>query len=302
MPNWKTLIKVIFVLCALFWVGYQTDFPQVWSHLQGAHILRFIIAVLMLQVVFVLQSLRWKHSILKIYQKKIPLSKVYQITLEGHLFNFILPSSIGGDIVKASSMSQLISSLKESYVSLISNRVQGVLSLFILYWMGYGLGHFLSLLQTIPYEIHLGVVLFQLLVFAGFGMAQIPYFQKLSPHIKILTQTKTYTQGFFLSFLTQLTLIITEYFVYYSVIGEVHFYQIFIIIPILYLILMIPLSIGGMGLREISAISLFTLWGISQEQIIAGVAMSYLLAVTGIIVALASYIYQYQSRKSHGTV
>lgn len=65
---------------------------------------------------------------------------------------------------------------------------------------------------------------------------------------------------------------------------------------------MIPLSIGGMGLREISAISLFTLWGISQEQIIAGVAMSYLLAVTGIIVALASYFYQYQSRKSHGTI
>jgi hypothetical protein len=111
---------------------------------------------------------------------------------------------------------------------------------------------------------------------------------------KIYTTVKEYRQAkiallksFLLSLLLQADLALTWYLVGYAVGARISVIYYFLYIPIVGLITMIPVTIGGLGIRENSFVAFFTAAGLSGVQ---ATSTSLLYLVINLIYALIGSI------------
>ncbi len=111
-------------------------------------------------------------------------------------------------------------------------------------------------------------------------------FHELIGHYK--TQKGPFARATFWAFLLQLNVV-----VYYFLIGralhlDIHFVDYFIFIPLVLIILTIPITISGLGLREESYIEIFKFYGISAQAAVSfsliGVAFNLVIGLIGGII------------------
>ena len=61
---------------------------------------------------------------------KISFSKLVELRFLGSFFNNLLPSNIGGDVIRAVGLSRYLSNAKDSWASILLSRFMGVLAVF----------------------------------------------------------------------------------------------------------------------------------------------------------------------------
>ncbi|MFC1850076.1 lysylphosphatidylglycerol synthase transmembrane domain-containing protein [candidate division CSSED10-310 bacterium] len=207
---------------------------------------------------------RWQ---LLLKSQDIRLSK-YALTLlylEGFFFNTFLPGSVGGDIVRAYKVST--EKLKSMAVILIE-RGSGILCLFI-FVSTVTVFYSHRIPDTIPLKAYLAplailltlfiLTTFYFLIFmgrsgsnqdqkSGFFMAKL---SKFHAALRIYKSNKmVLLQVFGLSFLLQLNVVIHYYFIMKSLYINIPLSFTFFAIPVIHFILMLPISINGIGVRE----------------------------------------------------
>lgn len=189
----------------------------------------------------VTMAYRWQILLkLKGYQE-IPYANAFSGYLSGAFFSIFLPGAIGGDVFRIKYLADLIGiSLKKSTMIALIERVFGLTSLAIIFAVG--LWFSFDLLSE---QIEIGNFSWVLIILLPL-FVYIKY--KISKYINI--NYKYYILVLSVSALSPLADIALVYLFLSVLNSTVSFVFLLSIMPIVYISTALPISIGGLGVRE----------------------------------------------------
>lgn len=291
LKQFSILAKIALSGALLYLVLKIADPKASFDHLRQANLYMFFAAYLGLQFVFFLQALRWKALVDPICTQNISLGAYYYHNLLGHFYNQFLPTSIGGDAVKSYSLGRKISNQYASLTSILINRWMGLIWILIFFWSFYLING--QKILNRDFQITILVTTCFAIAFALFFYFKKNFKEnfigkKLNPLLEAIQKFNKITlfKNFIFSGLMQFAIFGVEFLVYKSVGLNISFIDILSLMPIVYLVTLLPISISGYGLREGIFIYLFTHIAQNSESLcLSGVWLSYLLSISQAILA-----------------
>ncbi len=232
----------------------------------------YLLLILLFLVSQLLKSYRWK-ILLEIMEVQESLGTLYRIFLYGQVLNIILPTSIGGDTARIAYLINKYPSKKSAGVSAtLLDRVMGLFALVLIAVCALPFSRilgpderlliFLGLLLLIAVSVFLILGRFEPLVRWILGREFFPdRIGKLVERAwQVLQEFRGSPGGLSRAFLAALAIQmlenISQYGIFFAVGVLIPLPDVFVAIPLVNLISMIPISLGGVGLREISLVSL----------------------------------------------
>ncbi len=277
----KFLIKLtVSVLLFSYIVLYKVDLIEFFSIIKKTDLFYLFLAFLLFFVGIYISVLRWDIMFGFEGETSPGIKTLFSSYMVANFFNLFLPTRFGGDIVRISDTRESTGSTVRSTGIVIAERLNGIMVLFLfalfssLYYVAVGIRN-----QFVFFV--LGVGLLGVLSIA-FAFSEIPL--KIVSKIKFLPErlklkvvefTKTinrykkdkklFFKITFYSFLLQLNVIIHYYFIGKALDLRLSFLSYFTFIPVLLVVLSIPISVNGLGLREGSLILMFKSFSIQPE-------------------------------------
>jgi len=244
--------------------------------------------------------------LLKGVGKNISSKTVAISFLGGLFFNIFLPSTIGGDSTRVIDLSFHTKDSSFVLASVILDRLSGLLGLSLIALFSCIFGFVSGLVKNIIF-LYITVIIFLILVLVLAILFSQKFFNKIINNLIKIKKVNDYLQRFFQSyncllfqkkFLFQsliLSLIIQGgvslacYFIGLSLNIKLNIIYYLIFIPLVTLIATIPISFGGLGIRENAAVFFFSGLQIPTEKV---VAMSLILfGITVLLGILGGIIY-----------
>jgi len=248
----------------------RDKYPQILKTFASTKVLIFLLGLLIFACAAFVASIRLK-LLIEAQNIVITLKEAVSLTFIGYFFNNFLPTSIGGDVVKAYYLSKKTNKKAGSYASVFVDRVIG---LFTMIFMAFTALFFVeegvvdSTLKYIIYAITLGSMIFIILI-TNKSLAQKfsfllflinPIKEKLKKVYEVIHQyqyQKTLMlKSFLISFASQLLFFASLGVLALSIGSRIPIKDIFIKMPIVSMMSLLP-SINGLGLREGSTVVLF---------------------------------------------
>jgi len=248
----------------------------------------------------IISAVRWQ-MLLKLQGVNPSLNYLNGSLLIGIFLNNFLPSSIGGDTYRAYDAAQLKnSSWPKSITVLLLERGTGVIALICFVMLSLFLGFSLTELNTIFLVVIilfvvLGIFLLLLLnpkllkpfnfIFKIRFMAKLKdKFKSIMDALTALKNKKVLTLLILLSFLMQFNVILHYYFAALALKIDISFVSFVFMVPIVLLVAMIPISIGGIGIRENTTAYFLTSFGVvASKAAIFPLLILFLLLAESII-------------------
>jgi len=237
------------------------------------------------------------------------LGYLLQSYLVGQFFNNFLPTRYGGDVVRIWDGSRQSKSLVRSSAIVVVDRSTGLIALFV-FALGASLFR-LEFAQKLPVIwVSLLVGIAGLLAVAAFFLpltgrllAKFPaegFLGKVSRKVlsfrQVLIGYKDH-KGRFLAAMIWAFILQVNVVVYYFLIGKafhltIPFSDYFIFIPIVLIIQTIPVSLGGLGPRELAYVEIFKYYGIAASaafsfSLVADVAVNLFIGLIGGIIYIS---------------
>ncbi|OGL45282.1 MAG: hypothetical protein A2161_01525 [Candidatus Schekmanbacteria bacterium RBG_13_48_7] len=203
--------------------------------------------------------------LLKIQDIFLPQSRLTVLYFEGFFFNTFLPGSFGGDVVRAYRTS---TQKLKSFVVIVVERGSGIFCLFLFVSVitvffsnqipdNIAAKPYLALLSVL-FTLFIFCTFFYLIFCGKFGQQQPDTLGLIRGRIyKFREALKIYRNHkgillkvFLLSFLLQLNVVIHYFCIMKSLHIPVPIYFAFFAVPLIHFILMLPISINGIGVRE----------------------------------------------------
>ncbi len=237
--------------------------------------LAFICAVGLYIFSIYISSLRWSLLINQAISKK----RLFSMYMIGSFFNTCLPGIIGGDAVKAYYLSREIKGIQPTepledniaakdnpegnvtaVASVFMDRYIGVSALMIIGMIAFPFG-FGYIDKTSPHQflIWLMPAIFFAFVLASFILfrfkigASIRFLSSLYQHLDLYkTKRDIIIKGFIYSLIIQISGIISVYILSVGMSFEVPILMLLIFMPVIIVISLLPISISGIGVRELS--------------------------------------------------
>jgi hypothetical protein len=255
----------------------------------------FVIALGLFFVGVVVRALRWR-ALLVALGLQIPLGRLVYLYFLGNFFNMFLPTGFGGDVVRVVELSQEADPTLVTG-TVIVDRLTGLLMLFALALLA--LPFTVGLL---PPELWLMIGLLAAggLV-AGALALQGRWLRRVTRWLPgplsltgegVLARVydavtacgwRAVGAALFFSLIFNVLLVLENYLVARAVGIELSLAFFFLLVPLLSLTLMLPISFGGLGVREGLAVLLLGQVGVDEAQAVAYSLGVYAIArVTGL--------------------
>ncbi len=310
MPERKDLrilaLKLIFscsILVFLFISEVRIkDIPQALKNIE----INWLVLSFSLHALGLLISAHRWQILIRAQGDDVPLGFLAKSYLVGNFFNLFLPTRFGGDMVRIYDGKRYSHSLLKSSAIVIVERFTGVIILLTFAFV-VSLSRF-DVAQSMP------IIWISLLVgFSGLLLAFLfftpisQFFLEKIPEKGLLQNFKSkalefrrivfvyknkkraFSLALFWAFLLQINVILHYYLAGKAFHLEIPLVDYFIFIPILLLILTIPVTIGGLGLREMLFIQIFAAYGIAENvafsfSIIADFGFTLIIGIIGGII------------------
>lgn len=235
---------------------------------------------------YILCFYRWK-MLLDASNIRPPLKKIISSFSGGIFFNSLLPSTVGGDVVRSIDLSAHTRRPKEVIATVLLDRLSGYVGLVIviLFWLLLGwrlvCDNPVVLWSIALIALLLAVIL--LVLFNSFLFSKInstlhsPRAGRIRESLKNLHQELHYFRNHkrvlfknvMLSALIQAVYPLSSYFVALSLGVKVSIIYFLVFIPIIGTITLLPIAIGGLGLRENMFVFYFRQAGVPEGLSIA---------------------------------
>ncbi|UCE43059.1 MAG: flippase-like domain-containing protein [Candidatus Aminicenantes bacterium] len=286
MPKRKDLrilaLKLIFSFSILAFLLIREvriqDIPQA---LKEIDIFWLVLSFSLHSLGLLISAYRWQ-ILIRAQGDLVPLGFLAKSYLVGNFFNLFLPTRFGGDVVRIWDGSRYSHSLLKSSAIVIVERFTGVIVLLTFAFV-VSLSR-LDMAKNLPIIwISLLIGLVGLLTAFLFFTPIATYFLEKIPEKGIWLKLKSKTlefrrvvlvykdkkRAFFLAlfwaFLLQVNVILHYYLAGKAFHLEIPLLDYFIFIPIILLILTIPVTISGLGLREMLFIQIFSTYSIAEH-------------------------------------
>ena len=271
----KTAFKLIISLCLLLYIFTRIDLNVLreLSFLTGGYL---VICLIITLASLLFMSFRWKILLKKYTSCKCLLSELFKFYLIGMFFNIFLPGAIGGDVTRIYNASKKYDiTVKKSTVFVFIERIVGLVSVVIIFCLG-------SLIISDYYEMmnYDRSLLFLIITIIILAIVSLKtYLNK-----KIDIDYKLITLIFLLSIIGQFGDILIVRLFCYNFSLPVTIYHIMVIMPLVYISSLIPISFGGLGVREGTMAVLFSFIGIdSSIAVIISLLLYFVKVGVGII-------------------
>jgi len=257
------LVKVLLTVIAVYWVFRTTDIKAVYHLILKMNVLLGLIGVLFIFLGLSLSGIRW--WIFLPYKDKISPFRAVFITLGALFYGMFLPAGAGVDAIRGYYAGLEINSHSTSFASVFIDRMVGFLALTTIAVIGVLLGS--KPLQPIAPLIFVGFVL------TFFASVVILSRRLRHPVARLLTGFHLWGVGdklarflmafdhyrdnpgkvgvgFVVSFVMQSLLGVGAYFIGEGLHLNPPFIKTVVYTPLVNLITMLPVTIGGVGIRE----------------------------------------------------
>ena len=285
-----------------------TEFSSVIASLSSATPFWLVMAFLTLILGKLITSYRWQ-ILLKAQRIDIPLRFLIGSVFVGQFFNSFLPTTIGGDAMRAYDTANLSKESTKSVISVFADRLIGVFALVLLAFFALLIG-FLSgedvSYYVIPVMLVFILCLFGVLIMFNSHLLNIAdrmltviqlvkaagkLREAYSSFDTLRSAPRFLVLAFVVSILLQVNVILFYYFIGISLDFGVSLLYFAMIVPVALVVLLVPFSINGIGIREGIFVFLLTGVGVDYKDAIAFSWISFGLMLTqgvigGIVFAL----------------
>jgi uncharacterized membrane protein YbhN (UPF0104 family) len=287
------LLKVIVSLGLITFLINQVDFKAIVNILKNVDITMIIYAMILLTIQVFIATTRWQF-VLKCQKIMLGYKNTLQILWSGLFFNQAMPSSVGGDVIRGYYLKKQGMTLGRATLGVLMDRLFGMVGLALLVVASLPL-----LFELINDSIARSGVLF---IALGISLALLFIFftDKLPgnfSHLKVIRGFYSLSQdgrhcisknynGLIIIIISILIHLISVVTVMTMAIGlgiNVEWSGFLLIIPLVTLMMVVPISIAGWGVREGVMVVGFGYLGVPPE---AALALSILYGLLMLVVAL----------------
>lgn len=275
----------------------KIDLPTAWDAVKHSNLSLLTLSFFLFCVLMYLGLYRW-DVLLRGLRLEFKFPRLLASFGGGIFFNLFLPTTVGGDVVKGLHLAAYSKRTREVVASVIIDRLSGYVALSMVALVALAIGFAYlrdrAVLLTVGF-LSCGLVF----VLVGlFNKRTYRFTNRLLGKIRFTKTLKNihremfYLQSrpkvlfkiFSIAVAIQLCLGLVYYTIACSLGVDKPVIYFFILVPIILAISTLPLTIGGLGLRDMGAVFLFAKIGISKEvAIIISLIFFMFLVVTGII-------------------
>ncbi|MFH0856172.1 MAG: lysylphosphatidylglycerol synthase transmembrane domain-containing protein [Candidatus Omnitrophota bacterium] len=285
------LLRVAISVILLVFLFRQVDGRSILEVIKGINKPLLLLAFLFFFLTYILGLCRWV-MLLKAVKINIPLKRVVTSFSGGVFFSLFLPSTIGGDFLRSVDLAVYTKKPKEVIATIFLDRLSGYIGLVILALIAMFLGW--KILEDRSVVIALGIIIGMLavvllLLFNSFLYSKIsrllksPNAGKIRDLITDLHEEiylfrdkpKVVVKNILISIAVQAVPSFTFYIVALSLGLKISLAYFFIFLPIIGAITLLPISIGGLGLRDASTIFFFAKAGVEKNLAFAMSLLSF---------------------------
>jgi len=290
------LLKIVFSAFLIGFLLYRIGIGRIAEHLAGADPLWLVAAVVVFLLSHFAGSFQW-FLLLQNHNVKIRWAKVLSFYFVGLFLNNFLLSNLGGDIFRMADIKRYSDDLSGAVSTVFLDRLSGffllsTLAVLLSPWIIIRSGFNSELTVLIVILIFLWTVLLFTLFSKRFARPFAFIVKKIMPESLSLKAKEIYQniytfgrqgkivgQVILLSLVIQSLRILTHYVLARSLGVNVSPAAFFIIVPVIAIAASLPVSFGGIGIREQTGIILFALVGISEVKAFSIEFMAYLIAI-----------------------
>ncbi len=300
------LLKVIVSLGLITFLINQVDFKAIVNILKNVDITMIIYAMILLTIQVFIATTRWQF-VLKCQKIMLDYKNTLQILWSGLFFNQAMPSSVGGDVIRGYYLKKQGMTLGRATLGVLMDRLFGMVGLVLLVVASLPL-----LFELINDSIARSGVLF---IALGISLALLFIFftDKLPgnfSHLRVIRGFYSLSQDgrhciaeryngpiiLVISILIHLISVIAVMIMAAGLGINVEWSGFLLIIPLVTLMMVVPISIAGWGVREGVMVVGFGYLGVAPE---AALALSILYGLLMLVVALPGGVV-WALKRNHG--
>lgn len=318
----KLLIKLIFIVIVFTYLFHKVPISDIIATVKQAKIFPLFAALLMFTAIRIVTALKW-NILLRHHGICEPFSHIVNIIFTSQFIGMIFPTSLGVDAVRFVQIQRDKKNLAATAGSIVADRILAVASLALLSIVSGTLLYFFSSLEN--KKILLPVLYFAPPILMGFIflMTSLPQIlfdlthkanRKFCNEHAFLTKIiekaeemhlmlydlkkdrKMFASICSLNIIVQLGRV-AEYYILFIALGAmVNPYYAIAVTPIIILLVLLPISPMGLGVKEGAFIYFFAQIGVAPDISITVSLLSHFLQFGGIIPGAVLFL---QDRKSH---
>lgn len=284
------LIKIAVSGTLLVFIFKKTGLEQVLKQFQSMNLWLFGMSSLLYILIVFVSAHRWALLLDKPY----PFKKIFSLYMVGSFFNNLLPGAVGGDAVKAYYLYKDTRKGGSSIGSVFMDRYIGLCALLSL-----GL---ISSLAAFPELKTIGMHLAIPALFCLFIVGSLLFFRlRIGKRFSAVSDFYDYfhrsirnktmlVKAFGLSLIVQILSFFMIYLIARGIDQKLTFMALFVFVPIISIVTMLPISISGLGVRESAFVLLFGLTGVPAEASMSISFLWFLSIVMASLIGLVEYL------------
>ncbi len=296
-------IRILITILLFVWIFKKVDINLMINTLKNLPLYSILGVLFSVFMVIVLCILRWNY-LLKSIGKIVGWRQLTVSYWIGFFMNNFLPASVGMDVVRSAYISSGVKETASIIGTTIVERLLGFVGIFVFTFIGVAVLFILgSNVPYISYAFYLsigGVVFFFFFFYILYHPKVFSFIERMLDKIKLFNigellntiyksfvfykdDFKVVLINIFISTIIQGTLVFGIYAVGKGLGINIPISPYFVYVPVIMILSTLPLTINGMGIRELSFIYLFGLSGVGKEE---AVLMSLILFFATILVSL----------------
>ena len=294
-PALSLLLRIVVsggMIALLLWRAPDVDVSRLVPEPTSARIAWLVVAAVLTLVGMVLATLRWQQ-VLAALGRPTGIGRLFSHTMAGQFVSNVLPTTIGGDVLRVSRLSRDTGDSPDTFASVVLERVTGWLVLPVITLVGLAVNPGLRELGTAT-QVALGLAVVTLALLAGtlaavsgarFGarFAARDGWRRFAGAIHLgLTRMRSHPQsalavigaGFAYQFVLVLSAVAAAQALGLRPAGLTALLAFF---PAVLIVQVLPIGISGLGIREGAFVLFLGPLGVATEQAIALGLLLYLL-------------------------
>ncbi len=286
------LLRLAVSVALLTWIGWRTNWSDVSRAFSNLRVEWWLAALGLLLVCQVASARRWQlfARALRFERSVKQLSAFYLI---GMYFNLLLPTSVGGDVVRVWYLDAGSGRRLAAFASVFLERLNGLLLLIFVACVG-------VVCSPVPLPLWISAAVWGIAVCAALGLSSLPLLsrwrllpakrqEQMRSFVQILKEPRALAEATLLSLFVQVSNIVVVWLISQALGLDVAFSYFWVLVPMVTLLTLLPISVNGMGVREGGTALFLAPLGVPES---GSVTLSFLwFAVFLAVSVMGSFVY-----------
>lgn len=291
-PRLVTMLRIILAVILLGGVLRVVDVERTLSVLARVDFAHVVLVLILFGAGQFLSCVRWRLALTRIAARSPPILTLLRLYLVGMFINLGLPTTTGGDILRAEIIQRLIGGRGSAYASIIIDRMIGVVAIVAVascaaFLIGTRMDDDTRYVVVIASLATPALLLSALacLRIAGRLLGGTRLFPVIEALCALAAKPRLLAASLTIALFVQICAVVVPTAVLAAAMGiNVPFTTHLALVPVIVLTTIVPIAPNGIGVRETAFVLLYGQFGVGADQAFAlGFAWSAVLTFFGLI-------------------